>query len=70
MASLGSKFGVTGIGSNFGHHVALLALVVNLVLLVVLVNVANSWCFLPDGATCINSNIGHQVVPLALPHCL
>ena len=32
-----------------------------------LVNVANSWCFLPDGATCINSNIGHQVVPLALP---
>ena len=57
---------VACISYNFGHHVALLALVDNLATrrqmarLALLVNVANSWCFLhwfqfwpPDGATCI-----------------
>ena len=52
------------IGSNFGHHVAIFALVTNL---------ATRWHHLhklqiwpPDGATCISSKFGHHMAPLTL----
>merc|ERR1711894_543884 len=67
------------ISFKFGHLMASLALVTNLAQmapLVIVANLATRWCHLhclqiwpPDGTTCIDSKVGHQVTSHTLPHC-